>query len=270
MPKGETYRKIKSMLRESGLHTVCEEARCPNIAECFCRGTATFMILGDTCTRNCGYCNVKHGIPMKVNEEEPMRVAKSIKKLRLKYAVITSVTRDDLHDFGSGQFSRTIAEIKKTVPDCRIEVLIPDFKGNENALKEIIRARPDVINHNIEVVREIFPRARPLGDYDVSIKLLEKIKMINPEMKTKSGIMVGLGETNDEILRTLNDLRKANVDIVTIGQYLQPNKNCLPVERYYSPDEFRNLEKTGMETGFEKVVSGPLVRSSYHAGEYNA
>ena len=261
---GENYVRMKSLLRDSKLHTICEEAKCPNIAECFGSGTAVFLILGDICTRNCKYCNVSHGIPGKLNSNEPKDVADSVKKLGLKYVVITSVTRDDLEDGGSSAFSQTINEIRKK-NKCRIEVLIPDFKANEAALKEVIDSNPDVINHNIEVVRELFPDIRPEGDYDISINLLKNVKQYNKEMKTKSGFMVGLGETKDQIINTMKDLRNANVDFLTIGQYLQPSKNHIEIKRYYTPKEFDELKEIALEMDFNHVESGPLVRSSYHA-----
>lgn len=268
LPSGKKYKEIMKLVKDKRLHTVCQEAKCPNIAECFSSGTATFMILGDRCTRNCKYCNVKYGTPLKVDKNEPKDVANAVKSLGLKYAVITSVTRDDLDDFGADQFAKTIEEIRRLNDQCGVEVLIPDFNGDIECLKKVIDASPDVINHNIEVVKDLFPNARPQGDYSVSIELLEAAKEINSTLKTKSGLMVGLGETYDEILETLKDLRTANVDIITIGQYLQPNKNCLPVAKYYTPAEFKDFEKVGLNMGFEKVISGALVRSSYHAGEY--
>ena len=261
---GENYVRMKSLLRDSKLHTICEEAKCPNIAECFDSGTAVFLILGDICTRNCKYCNVKHGIPKKLNSNEPKDVADSVKKLDLKYVVITSVTRDDLDDGGASVFFQTIKEIRKE-NNCKIEVLIPDFKANESALKEVIDSKPDVINHNIEVVRELFPDIRPEGDYDTSINLLNNVKQYNKEMKTKSGFMIGLGETKDQIIRTMKDLRDADVDFLTIGQYLQPSKNHVEIKKYYTPQEFDELREIALEMGFEHVESGPLVRSSYHA-----
>ncbi|MEM0493310.1 MAG: lipoyl synthase [Candidatus Thermoplasmatota archaeon] len=262
---GENFVEMKNLLRRAKLHTICEEAKCPNIAECFGSGTAVFLLLGDICTRSCGYCNVKHGLPRPVNHDEPYDVAESVRTLGLRYVVITSVTRDDLPDGGAKVFSDTIKEIKRLNNKCRVEALIPDFKGDVSALRTIIDSEPDVINHNIEVVKELFPTIRPQGDYDRSIKLLEHIKRINPLIKTKSGLMIGLGESLDQIIRTFNDLRMADVDILTIGQYLQPSKQNVSVKKYYTPLEFQDIKKTAERIGFRHVESGPLVRSSYHA-----
>ena len=262
---GENYAKMKSILRNAKLHTICEEAKCPNIAECFGNGTSVFLILGDICTRNCKYCNVKHGIPKSLNYNEPKDVAESVRKLNLGYVVITSVTRDDLDDGGALFFYDTIKEIKSLNKKCKIEVLIPDFKGNIESLKTIVSAKPDVINHNIEVVQELFPDIRHQGNYKISIELLKNIKKIDNKLKSKSGFMIGLGETKDQILNTMNDLRKANVDYLTIGQYLQPTKNHAEISKYYTPNEFEELKNTAINIGFKHVESGPLVRSSYHA-----
>jgi len=262
---GENYVKMKSLLRNAKLHTICEEAKCPNIAECFGSGTAVFLILGDICTRNCRYCYVKHGEPSSLNPKEPKDVAESVKKLGLKYVVITSVTRDDLEDGGANVFYETIKEIKKINKYCKIEVLIPDFKGNIESLKKIINAKPDVINHNIEVVEDLFADIRPQGNYEISLNILNDIKKLDMYIKTKSGFMIGLGETKDQILKTMKDLRKANVDFLTIGQYLQPSKNHVEIEKYYNPLEFDQFKKIALDLGFKHVESGPLVRSSYHA-----
>ena len=262
---GETYVKMKSLLRNAKLHTICEEAKCPNIAECFGCGTAVFLILGDICTRNCKYCNVQHGEPVSLNSNEPKDVAESVKELDLKYVVITSVTRDDLEDGGASVFYNTVNEVKNLNKNCKIEVLIPDFKGKIESLKKIIDSKPDVINHNIEVVEELFPKIRPEGNYKISLKLLENIKHINKNVKTKSGFMVGIGENKDQILKTMNDLRDANVDFLTIGQYLQPTKGHAEIKKYYTPEEFDEFQKIGLDMGFQHVESGPLVRSSYHA-----
>jgi lipoic acid synthetase len=262
---GEEYIKMKSLLRKAKLHTICEEAKCPNIAECFSSGTAVFLILGDTCTRNCQYCNVKHGIPGNINDNEPKEIAESVKKLGLSYVVITSVTRDDLEDGGAYLFSKTVEEIRKIKSKCKIEVLIPDFKGDINSLKKIVNSKPDVIDHNIEVVEELFPIIRPEGDYNISLKLLENIKKIDENLKTKSGFMIGIGENRKQIRKTMEDLRKKNVDFLTIGQYLQPSNNHVKVNRYYSPKEFDEFKKIAYRKGFIHVESGPLVRSSYHA-----
>jgi len=262
---GETYVKMKSLLRNAKLHTICEEAKCPNIAECFGCGTAVFLILGDICTRNCKYCNVQHGEPVSLNSNEPKDVAESVKELDLKYVVITSVTRDDLEDGGASVFYNTVNEVKNLNKNCKIEVLIPDFKGKIESLKKVIDSNPDVINHNIEVVQELFPKIRPEGNYETSLKLLGNIKSINKNVKTKSGFMVGIGENKDQILKTMNDLRDANVNFLTIGQYLQPTRSHAEIKKYYTPKEFEELQKIGLDMGFKHVESGPLVRSSYHA-----
>ena len=262
---GENFVKMKSLLRNAKLHTICEEAKCPNIAECFGSGTAVFLILGDICTRNCKYCNVKHGEPQSLNPNEPKDVAESVKELGLKYVVITSVTRDDLEDGGASVFYDTVTEIKKINKNCRVEILIPDFKGKIKSLKKVIDAKPDVINHNIEVVQELFPEIRPEGNYETSLQLLRDIKDINKNVKTKSGFMIGIGETKDQILKTMKDIRNADVDFLTIGQYLQPTKEHAEIQKYYIPEEFELLKKIGLDFGFKHVESGPLVRSSYHA-----
>ena len=262
---GEKFLELKSLLRNTKLHTICEEAKCPNVAECFGAGTAVFLILGKICTRNCGYCNVMHGKPLPLNPNEPKNVAESIKKLGLRYAVITSVTRDDLEDGGASVFYETVNEIKKSNKDCKVEVLIPDFKGNLDSLKKIIDSNPDVINHNIEVVSRLFQVIRPQGNYKTSLVLLKNIKKIKNDIKTKSGFMVGLGEEKKEIIQTFNDLRKSDVDFLTIGQYLQPTKRHVEIKKYYRPEEFNDLKKIAMSLGFKHVESGPLVRSSYHA-----
>ncbi|MEM0467512.1 MAG: lipoyl synthase [Candidatus Thermoplasmatota archaeon] len=264
---GEKYHSMKALLRQAKLHTICEEAKCPNIAECFGCGTAVFLIMGDVCTRHCLYCHVKHGNPLPLNPNEPHDVANSVRTLGLNYVVVTSVTRDDLSDGGAQFFSQTIGEIKKRNPACAVEVLIPDFQGNDDALRSVVLAQPDVINHNIEVVEALFPTIRPQGDYRRSLKVLETIKKINPNMKTKSGFMVGLGETNNQIHATLHDLHAVQVDFLTIGQYLQPTKNHAAVVRYYTPHEFENFKQAARALGFQHVESGPLVRSSYHASQ---
>lgn len=262
---GENYSKVKSLLQSAKLHTICEEAKCPNIAECFGSGIAVFLILGNICTRNCRYCNVAHGTPRPINDDEPRDIAQSIKTLGLKYVVITSVTRDDLNDGGANVFYRTIKEIRQMNDTCRIEVLIPDFKGDIEALQKVIDASPDVINHNIEVVETLFSSIRPQGDYQRSLYLLKTIKAKNRTMPTKSGFMVGLGETTNQILTTMQDLRDAKVDFLTIGQYLQPTRKHAEIKKYYTPDEFIQLKNTALQFGFQHVESGPLVRSSYHA-----
>lgn len=262
---GENFVKMKSLLRNAKLHTICEEAKCPNIAECFGSGTAVFLILGDICTRNCKYCNVKHGTPLSLNPNEPKDVAESVKELGLKYVVITSVTRDDLEDGGACVFYETVKEIIKRNKNCKVEVLIPDFKGRIESLKKVIDAKPDVINHNIEVVQELFPEIRPEGDYRISLDVLKNIKKIDKNIKTKSGFMIGLGEIKDQIVKTMRDLREADVDFLTIGQYLQPTRNHAEIKKYYTPKEFDELKKIALDMGFGHVESGPLVRSSYHA-----
>lgn len=254
-------------MRGLGLHTVCEEANCPNIGECWHHGTATFMILGDTCTRSCGYCNVVHGTPKAPDPQEPVKVASAIHALALSYVVVTSVDRDDLPDFGATQFARTIVETRARIPNCRLEVLIPDFQGSETSLRIVLDARPDVLNHNIETVPRLYRTARPGGRYQRALGVLRRSREYAPDIPTKSGIMVGLGEEWDEIVATLGDLRDAGCDIVTIGQYLRPSLANLPMTRYYTPSEFAELKRIGLELGFGHVESGPLVRSSYHAHE---
>jgi lipoyl synthase len=262
---GENYSKIKTLLRTAKLHTICEEAKCPNIAECFGNGTAVFLILGNICTRNCRYCNVTHGTPGPLNPDEPRDIAESVSTLGLQYVVITSVTRDDLPDGGASVFHTTIQAIRQENPGCRIEVLIPDFMGNATALQQVIDAAPDVINHNIEVVEELFPIIRPQGGYQRSLQVLRTLKTNAGDIPTKSGFMVGLGESTKQIHTTLHDLRTAQVDFLTIGQYLQPTRNHAMVHKYYTPDEFSELKTTALQMGFSHVESGPLVRSSYHA-----
>lgn len=267
IPGGRNFVKMKSLLRNAKLHTICEEAKCPNIAECFGAGTAVFLILGNICTRNCLYCNVSHGKPGVLNPGEPEDVAESVKKLGLKYTVITSVTRDDLSDGGASVFAETISKVKSLNPGCMVEVLIPDFKGSISALKKVIDSKPDVVNHNIEVVKELFSDIRPEGDYKISLKVLSNIKKLKSNIKSKSGFMVGIGETSDQIINTMKDLRKSDVDFLTIGQYLQPTKKHVGIKKYYTPDEFKKLKKIGLELGFKHVESNPLVRSSYHAAD---
>jgi len=262
---GKEYVKMKKLLRKSKLHTICEEAKCPNISECFESGTAVFLILGNICTRNCKYCNVKHGIPVALNKNEPKDIADSVKQLSLRYVVITSVTRDDLSDGGASVFYDTINEIKKLNLECKIEILIPDFKGNIKSLQNVIKAKPDVVNHNIEVVEDLFSNIRPEGNYKISLELLGNIKKIDPNCITKSGFMIGIGETKEQIVKTMHDLVEKNVDFLTIGQYLQPSKNHVEIKRYYTPKEFEEFRKIALDFGFKYVESGPLVRSSYHA-----
>jgi lipoic acid synthetase len=266
-PGSENYLRLKGLMRTLGLHTVCEEANCPNIGECWHHGTATFMILGDTCTRSCGYCNVTHGAPAPADADEPVKVASAIHALELSYVVVTSVDRDDLPDFGAEHFAATVRETRVRVPHCRIEVLIPDFQGSESALKTVLDAGPDILNHNIETVPRLYRNARPGGRYDRALQLLDRARRLAPHVPTKSGLMVGLGETTDEVVDTLRDLRRAGCQIVTIGQYLRPSTANLPMDRYYTPAEFADLRRIGLEMGFGHIESGPLVRSSYHAHE---
>ena len=266
-PGSDNYHRLKGLMRTLGLHTVCEEANCPNIGECWHHGTATFMILGDTCTRSCGYCNVTHGAPKLPDPLEPAHVATAIHAMELAHVVITSVDRDDLTDFGATHFARTIAETRARTPGCSIEVLIPDFQGDEAALRTVLDARPDVLNHNIETVPRMYRLARPGGRYDRALQLLDRSRKYAPDIPTKSGLMVGLGEEWDELVATLRDLRVAGCQIVTIGQYLRPSLANLPMSRYYTPAEFAELKRIGLELGFGHVESGPLVRSSYHAHE---
>ena len=267
MPSGQNYNDLRHKMRESSLHTVCEEARCPNIGECWERKTATFMILGDTCTRACTYCAVNTGTPNGLDLEEPIRLAQTVESMLLNYVVITSVNRDDLPDGGAFIFSQFIKQIKKRLPECKVEVLTPDFEGNFESLATVVNAGPQTFNHNIETVRRIFPRVRAKGNYDLSLKVLRNVKQISGSMVTKSGIMVGLGETMDEITQTMKDLRDSDVDLLTVGQYLRPSEKHAPISKWYTPDEFKNIEVSGLELGFKHVASGPLVRSSYHADE---
>lgn len=260
---GPSYARIKKLVGEQTLHTVCEEARCPNQSECWNSGTATFMILGEVCTRSCGFCAVATGKPNELDRGEPVRVGKAVRELGLRHAVITSVNRDELEDGGAGIFAETIEQIRVQNPACVIEVLIPDFQGNPSALQAIIHARPDILNHNLETVPRLYTRVRPQAKYIRSMFLLERSKKSG--MKTKTGIMVGLGETEEEILEVMADLSKIRCDIMTIGQYLQPTRNHLPVERFYDPAEFIDLKKEGEGLGIPLVEAGPLVRSSYHA-----
>ncbi len=266
-PGSGNYQRLKTLMRTLNLHTVCEEANCPNIGECWNYGTATFMILGDTCTRSCGYCNVLHGAPKPPDPLEPAHVASAIHAMQLAYAVITSVDRDDLADGGASHFARTIEETRALQPQCRIEVLIPDFKGDEQALHTVLDARPDILNHNIETVPRLYRTARPGGRYERALQLLDRSRRYASRIPTKSGLMVGLGEEFDEVVATLRDLREAGCQIVTIGQYLRPSLANLPMSRYYTPEEFAELKQIGVDLGFGHVESGPLVRSSYHAHE---
>ncbi len=262
---GKTFTEMKNILRNAKLNTICEEAKCPNIVECFNNKTAVFLILGDICSRNCLYCNVRHGKPSPLNPNEPFDVAESVKKLGLKYVVITSVTRDDLVDGGANIFYKTVKEIRKLTNKCMIEVLIPDFSGNMGSLERIIKSKPDVINHNIEVCKRLFQNIRPEGNYETSLSILKNIKKFDKKIKTKSGFMLGLGEKKNEIINTMEDLYKNKVDFITIGQYLQPTIYHAKIIKYYTPKEFNEYKKFGEKIGFKNVESGPLVRSSYHA-----
>ena len=270
MPSGPNYSKLQNLIKAQGLHTVCEEARCPNIGECWEKETATFMILGDICTRACTYCAVTTGRPTGLDLEEPKRLANTVKILDLKYAVITSVNRDDLPDGGAFIFAQCIKQIKKKVPTCKVEVLTPDFQGDWESLKVVTDANPETFNHNIETVKRIFPRVRAKGEYELSLRLLDKVKDLMPDGVTKSGMMVGLGETKTEIIGTMEDLLQHRCDLLTIGQYLRPSLKHVPISKWYTPQEFADLEKIGMEMGFRHVASGPLVRSSYHADEQHS
>jgi lipoic acid synthetase len=257
-------------MRGHQLHTVCEEAHCPNIGECWERGTATFMVLGDICTRRCHYCAVTTGRPAGIDLQEPGRLAETVKLMGLRYCVITSVNRDDLPDGGAFIFAACIHRIRAVVPECKVEVLIPDFAGSQPALQRVVQACPDVLNHNIESTRRVFPRVRPKGDYDLSLELLARVKELDPTMVTKSGIIVGMGETREEMVETMQDLRRANCDLLTIGQYLRPSAKHLPIHRFYTPAEFSELRQIGEALGFRHVAAGPLVRSSYHADQQHA
>lgn len=269
-PSGPNYLELREMLRESQLHTVCEEAHCPNIGGCWERKTATFMILGDVCTRACAYCAVTSGVPSGLDLQEPARLAETVVRMGLRYAVITSVNRDDLPDGGAFIFAQCIHQIRKKIPDCKVEVLIPDFDGNWGALGVVMAAEPHTLNHNIETVRRIFPRVRPKGDYDQSLELLSRAEVASFGAVTKSGIMVGLGEKWDEIIETMMDLRAVGCKLLTVGQYLRPSLKHVPLSKWYTPEEFNRIEEEGYALGFSHVASGPLVRSSYHADEQYA
>jgi lipoic acid synthetase len=266
-PGSENYLKIRGLMRDLNLNTVCEEAHCPNIGECWHHGTATFMIMGDVCTRACGYCNVTHGAPNQLDASEPGKLARAVGEMALAYVVVTSVDRDDLPDFGASHFATTIREIKAVRPECRVEVLIPDFQGQEAPLRAVLDAKPDVLNHNTETVPRLYRQARPGGRYTRALELLDRARTIAPNIPTKTGIMVGLGETMPEIVDVLTDLRKVDTKILTVGQYLRPSAAHLPMERYYTPDEFKEIKRIALDLGFGHVESGPLVRSSYHAHE---
>jgi lipoic acid synthetase len=266
-PGGPNYMRLKHLMRELDLHSVCEEARCPNVGECWEHGTATFMILGDVCTRNCAYCAVAHGRPPKYDIEEPARVAQAIAEMQLQHAVITSVDRDDLPDFGAYIFAETIRKIHELVPGCSVEVLVPDFQGNEASIRAVLDAGPEIYNHNTETVPRLYKKARPGGRYPRVMEIFRFAKRVAPDIPTKTGMILGMGETVEEVIAVMRDLRDVDVDILTLGQYLRPSDKHIALDRYYTPVEFRELYEKGMEMGFRHVESGPLVRSSYHAWE---
>jgi len=266
-PGSENYLRLRGIMRDLKLNTVCEDAHCPNIGECWHHGTATFMILGDICTRACAYCAVAHGKPKELDRDEPVRVAEAVEQMRLKYAVITSVDRDDLPDGGAGIFASTIREIKRRRPDTRVEVLIPDFKGEYEPLKTVLDARPDVLNHNTETVPRLYRMARSGGKYARTLELLDRARTYAPDIPTKTGLMVGLGEEKDELVEVFRDLHGIGVSILTLGQYLRPSPDHAVMTRYYHPDEFAELKRIALGIGFVHVEAGPLVRSSYHAHE---
>jgi lipoic acid synthetase len=266
-PSGDTYEMVHELMRSKGLNTVCEEAHCPNLGECWGAGTATFLMLGDVCTRTCGFCDIKRGQPSPLDWMEPARIAQAVKSMNLNHAVITSVNRDDRRDGGAPIFAMVIRQIRKLQPGCSIEVLIPDFKGSVEALRIVMDARPEILNHNVETVPRLFKTVQPQDRYEWAQATLSNARKLDPDVLTKSGIMVGLGETMDEIKDTMRDLVSWGVSILTIGQYLQPSRQHLPIDRYYTLEEFQELKEFGLEIGFRWVESGPLVRSSYHAGE---
>ena len=266
-PGGQNYAQVRTMMRELGLHTVCEEARCPNIGECWEHKAATFMILGDVCTRNCTYCAVAHGAPAPFDPVEPVRLAEAVARMGLQHVVITSVDRDDLPNGGAESFAGCIIEIRKLLPETTVEVLIPDFKGSERALQIVMDARPDILNHNLETAERLYRLARPGGRYDRALALLANARRMVPEGLTKSGIILGMGEEWDEVVGCMRDLRRSDVNILTLGQYLRPTNGHLPVARYYTPEEFAELHDVGMRLGFTHVQASPLTRSSYHAWE---
>ena len=264
-PDSEKYRELKGLFRGKKLHTVCEEAMCPNIGECWGRGTATFLLMGDTCTRSCGFCKIKTGRPDLLDPEEPRNVGESVAAMGLKHAVLTSVNRDEQADGGAWVFAESIHWIRQLQPGCTVEVLIPDFKGDDNALQIVMDAKPEILNHNTETVPRLYKTVRPQAKYIRTLELLKRAKEMDPLTLSKSGIMLGLGETWDEILTVMDDMREYGLEIMTMGQYLQPSRFHLPIQRYYRPDEFAQLKEEGMSRGFKWVESGPLVRSSYHA-----
>jgi lipoyl synthase len=266
-PGGQNYAQVRRVMRDLQLHTVCEEAHCPNVGECWEHRAATFMILGDICTRNCAYCAIAHGTPRPADDAEPRRLAEAAATMGLRYLVVTSVDRDDLPNGGAEQFAAVVTETRLRLPDASVELLIPDFKGNEHALRIVVDAKPNVLNHNLETVRRLYRLARPGGRYDRALELLARARALDPALTTKSGVMVGLGEQWDELLAAMRDLRSVGVDLLTIGQYLRPSPSHLPVARFYTPEEFAELARVGRELGYRHVESGPLVRSSYHAWE---
>lgn len=266
-PGGPNYSRLRQMMRELELHTVCEEAHCPNVGECWEHGTATFMILGDVCTRNCAYCAVAHGRPPQFDPAEPERVGEAVARMGLQHAVITSVDRDDLPDFGAWAFAETIRQIRERLPDCSVEVLVPDFQGSERSIDAVLEARPDIYNHNTETVPRLYKRARPGGRYERVMGIFRYAKRTAPSIPTKTGMILGMGETIPEVLQTMRELREVDVDILTLGQYLRPSASHIELDRYYTPEEFAELRAAGQAMGFRHVESGPLVRSSYHAWE---
>jgi lipoic acid synthetase len=266
-PGGSNYLRLKNLMRELDLHTVCEEAHCPNVGECWQHGTATFMILGDVCTRNCAYCAVAHGRPPKFDPAEPERVAEAAAQMSLQHVVLTSVDRDDLPDFGAWAFAETIRQIKDKVPGCSVEVLVPDFQGRESSIRTVLEANPDIYNHNTETVPRLYKKCRPGGRYPRVMDIFTMSKQIAPNIPTKTGIILGMGETIEEVIATMKDLRAVDVDILTLGQYLRPSADHIPIDRYVTPEEFAQLKREGMAMGFRHVEAGPLVRSSYHAWE---
>ena len=266
-PGGERFKMVSDLVTTNQLHTVCQEARCPNIGECYNSGTATFMILGDTCTRACGFCAINSGRPDPIDQLEPLRLAQAIDTLGIDYAVITSVNRDDTPDGGASIFAASIRAIRHRTPHVQVEVLIPDFEGNPDALAAVVEARPVVLNHNTETVPRLYSRARPKGDYQRTLNLFRQVKQLDPTMPVKTGLMVGLGETIDELKQTFEDIREAGAELLTVGQYLRPTPKHLDIDRYYHPDEYAELKAHALSLGFTHVEAGPLVRSSYHAGE---
>jgi len=266
-PGGPNYLRLRQLMRDLDLHTVCEEAHCPNVGECWEHGTATFMILGDVCTRNCAYCAVAHGRPPKFDPAEPDRVGEAAATMQLQHVVLTSVDRDDLPDYGAWAFAETIRQIKLRCPETSVEVLVPDFQGNEDSIRTVLEARPDIYNHNTETVPRLYKRCRPGGRYERVMRIFTTAKRIAPDIPTKTGIILGMGETNEEVVAVMRDLRAVDVDILTLGQYLRPSDGHIPLDRYVTPEDFRYFREVGMELGFRHVESGPLVRSSYHAWE---